>query len=86
LESTGIKAEERAPSADSFLRLFGMENVKLITSPTPPAPKSADITAIRIKPKIRESKVKNITVTVDLAVLVLDIHPAFPVEEDELYF
>jgi hypothetical protein len=60
--NTGIKALLKAPSAKSFLKLLGMLNVKLITSPIPLAPKYVARTRALTIPNKRETNVKTMRI------------------------
>ena len=62
-ESTGINAEERAPSANNFLKLFGIIKTKCHTSACPPPPKIALITPFLTSPNNRVNNVQNIRTT-----------------------
>ena len=64
LDNAGIKAEDSAPSASSFLKLFGIWKTVFSTSAWPEAPKSAPITATLKNPNNREIRVHSIRVTV----------------------
>jgi len=64
-ERTGMKADERAPSAMSLRRLLGTAKVRLMTSAAPLAPKIAVTTAVRAKPRILETIVHIMTTKVE---------------------
>jgi hypothetical protein len=61
LESVGIKADESAPSANSFRKLLGRLNTPFTTSEGPLSPNTAPITNILTKPRILETNVQIIT-------------------------
>jgi hypothetical protein len=66
-----MKAAERAPSAISFLRLFGIANVRFITSAVPEAPKIEEMMAVLRNPSILDKKVEPITMNVDIVLFLM---------------
>ena len=63
---TGMKACEKAPSANNLRKKFGILKATKNTSVPKPAPNKRAITISRMKPRLRDKNVMLLTIAVDL--------------------